>query len=1009
MTSGISFSGLYSNIDWNSMVEQLIQIEHRKVDLISNRQTEYDKKLSAWQDVESKLNSLKDKVNSLKNQNSFNIFSFSSNTSTTDPIISGSTSTSATPGSHTIKVTDLATERKLSSKNFEDNETALNFSGEIVINGEAFVIDTNDTLVDIRDNINLADVGVTADIITVNEEDYRLILTADDTGDEGFTIFDASTTDVLQDLGITDNTVSINRSISNGAESERYTSKTSIIKSLLNLTTGNNGTVQVNGTNVTIDLSSDTLEDIAANIDAVAGVTASVEEETIDNVTYYYLKIQGTTAFTDDNNILETIGILKGGVSEIAEVQDGSVSNTTDGVTKITSTTAWSNIFGANVQVNDTITFTGLDHSGNTVSGSLTIDDTSHTVQELLTEIETAFSSSVTASIADGKIRITDDTTGNTYLSLTITENNEGGGILDFGTISATTKGRQREIDSGQDSSFLLDGIPITKNSNTISDVLPGVTVNLLQADETTTINFNVTRNITSIKNNINSFVSVYNDIVNYINSQFKWDEDKKKGGVLMGDGTLFNVQSQLRENLFSQVTGLPSDYLTYLNEIGITADSDGVLSINDTTLTDALNNDFDNVKKLFIAFGDPSDNDIEFVSYGINTVSGNYDIDITTAAEKASITGSTAINGGGITGNENLTITDTVLGTVANVSLTSGDTLSTIISKINTELQSKVAEVRTGSVSNTTDGVTKITAATTWAQIFGANVAIGDTITLSGTNRYGAAISGSLTIDDTSHQVQELLDKIESIFSSQVTASINSDGKIVITDRTSGNSSISLSITENNEGGGSLDFGTIDLTTEGRNGIEIIASDSSGKLLLTHNSYGSNNSFSIVSDVADLADGNSTGIGNILLNDTGIDVAGTINGESATGQGQILTGDDDEPNVEGLAIRVTLTGDELLAQGSSQGTLNLTLGIASKLYSLLYKITDNLEGYVSLRQDSLENTIDTYQDQIDAMESRLERQRELLIVKFTEMEKALAMLKNQMSYLQGQISNLNS
>ncbi|MBI4649723.1 flagellar filament capping protein FliD, partial [Candidatus Desantisbacteria bacterium] len=425
------------------------------------------------------------------------------------------------------------------------------------------------------------------------------------------------------------------------------------MKSLLGLTTGNSGTVTVSGTGVSIDLSNNTLEDIAAAIDAVPGVTATVEEETENEETYYYLKILGTTNFSDSNNILETIGILKGGMNEVAEVKDGSVTNTTDGSTPITASTAWADIYGANIAVDDTISFTGTDHDGNAVSGSLTITSTSGTVQELLTSIESAFSNNVTASISSGKLRITDDTTGNSYLTLTLTENNEGGGFLDFGTIASSTKGREREIQTGLDSSFEIDGIPMVKSSNTVTDALPGVTLNLIKASTSTTVNFSISRNTSSIKNDINSFISLYNENINYINSQYNWDDDKKQGGALMGDGTLFTVQSQLRETIFSQVTGLPSDYVSYLSEIGITASSSGILSANDSILSSAISNDFDNVRKLFIGFGTASDSDIDFISYTPNTVSGEYDLSITAAAEQGSTTGSTAINGGGITSND--------------------------------------------------------------------------------------------------------------------------------------------------------------------------------------------------------------------------------------------------------------------------------------------------------------------------------------------------------------------
>ncbi|MCH2666041.1 hypothetical protein MK139_17070, partial [bacterium] len=87
------------------------------------------------------------------------------------------------------------------------------------------------------------------------------------------------------------------------------------------------------------------------------------------------------------------------------------------------------------------------------------------------------------------------------------------------------------------------------------------------------------------------------------------------------------------------------------------------------------------------------------------------------------------------------------------------------------------VTEVQTSSVGNTTNGSDPIAANTDFGEIFGASVVDGDTVTISGTNRDGTAVSGTFTIANaSSDDIQELLDEIETVFGG-VTASVNALG----------------------------------------------------------------------------------------------------------------------------------------------------------------------------------------------------------------------------------------
>jgi len=88
------------------------------------------------------------------------------------------------------------------------------------------------------------------------------------------------------------------------------------------------------------------------------------------------------------------------------------------------------------------------------------------------------------------------------------------------------------------------------------------------------------------------------------------------------------------------------------------------------------------------------------------------------------------------------------------------------------------------------------------------------------------------------------------------------------------------------------------------RNGLDVnVALDDGGKVNITHNKFGSDHSFQVSSTTAGVL---SDEAGEIKVSNKGTDVKGTINGESAIGKGQVLTGITGAKNVDGLSVRFT-------------------------------------------------------------------------------------------------------
>ena len=1006
MSRGISFSGLSSGIDSATIIEQLIAIERRPISLLQNQQAREENKLTVLQDINTRLLSVKTNSEALSDASSFDVFNSSSSD---EDVASVSVTGTATAGSFSVEVLALAKAQTRSSKSFDSQTDELGLSGDIVINGQAITIASSDSLQDIQDSISDADAGVSAQILQVSDTDFRLLITSQTTGASGFGLLDASSSDVLQDLGFTGTATSIKNDISGGAQSDAFASATSAVGGLLGMSGALSGTVTIGDQTLSIDLSVDSLQDIKDAIDVAAptGVTASiVSEEDDDGNTFFRLQIDGTTTFVDDNNVLESLGVLQGSSEvnpAVAEVHTANVANTTDGSTAIDANTQFAGVFGANVNNGDTISISGTDHDGNAVSGTFTINNVnSDDLQDLMDEIRTTFGDSVTATIdANGQIVVTDDSAGESQLSVSLLANNEGSGTLNFGTISLTTEGEDatsREVVAGQDASFRINGVTLTRSSNSVTDAIEGVSLTLNNAQAGSFSTVSIAQDTAAIRTNIQTLVTSYNEAMAIISEQFVFNEDSQTSGPLSGDATLLTLQSQLRTVITTPVTGL-SDSQNSLNLFGVSFNREGLLEIDSTKLNSALSTQINALRNVMTASGETSDANIEFVFQSDNTKAGTYDISITTAPEQASTTGTTDLTGG-LSADESLTITDTLTDKSETIDLSAGDDIDDIVSKINSSLQSSVAEVRTGSVANTTDGVGAITGTTTFDSIFGANVTADDTIDIQGTLRSGARVSGSFTLSDPATQtVNDLLAEIRTIFGGSVSTSVSSNGEIKITDNQVGNSELTLALIERNEGGGSLDFGNVEVTEEGRFAMSVTASNDGGKLKLTSDTYGSSAGFSVSQNTGEMG----------LTDDTysGVDVVGTINGETATGSGRVLTGPSTSSNVVGLSVRVNLTPAQLALQGADQGTITVKQGVADQLRRTLSSITNSFDGLIANRTGAIEDTINAAQDQISALETRILVKQNTLQKQFTAMETAIAEFNSLGSFLGAQLSSI--
>ncbi len=176
---------------------------------------------------------------------------------------------------------------------------------------------------------------------------------------------------------------------------------------------------------------------------------------------------------------------------------------------------------------------------------------------------------------------------------------------------TATSAGFVNSSINSLDANFTLDGIPITRSSNTVTDVLTGVTINLLGTQQATDnpITLTISPDTTAVQSTIQNFINSYNTVITSLqqNMMDTTSSSTSGGGAtvtrapLAGDVTFMNLQMSLQNILMSPVSSVQSGNPNSLSAIGIKLNDDGTLSLSDqSAFTSALTSNQSAVSALF-------------------------------------------------------------------------------------------------------------------------------------------------------------------------------------------------------------------------------------------------------------------------------------------------------------------------------------------------------------------------------------------------------------------------
>lgn len=239
------------------------------------------------------------------------------------------------------------------------------------------------------------------------------------------------------------------------------------------------------------------------------------------------------------------------------------------------------------------------------------------------------------------------------------------------------------QISAAQDAVVRIDGVTLTRATNTVADAVEGVTLNLLQTT-TTPAAVTISQDTATIRGKIVSFVSQYNEVIKQVAAATAFDPETNVRGALLGDSTVRSIRGTLANIALSTIPGLPSSEINSLGGIGITVNNEGQLVIDNAKLDEALNKNIASVTKLFATAGTTASTSLKFISATAATRPGTYGVTITQAAEQAQILSAQDLTGP-LASEETLTFT--VDGSTHTVTVAAGSTLSSAVDSINSQL----------------------------------------------------------------------------------------------------------------------------------------------------------------------------------------------------------------------------------------------------------------------------------------------------------------------------------
>ncbi len=656
--ASIQSLGVGSGLLTSELVETILSAERAPTEKRLNlKQAIAEAKISAFGELKTSLGRFDTALSSLALPATFNANQVASGNETA---ITGTASSVAVAGTYTVSVSQLAQSHSIASSayaavtstvgtgtlrfrfgttTFDQYDAYESFSLNTNAQSRSVTIDsTNNTLAGIRDAVNNADFGVQASIVD-DGTGYRLVFRSEESGESRSLEVVASGATGLRALNysLASQSATLNAVTAAGATNLSGGGGLATANQTFGLSYMGTAMEIAVAANAAIDTTGEALTAIQAALDAqlvlngyAAGDVLAVGDgdllsfETVDTGYATTLEVlsAGSAATVTGGTILANGFDFSANNATFSIAVDGGLEQA------ITLNTLTASRAATVDLINQELVTVGL---GSAVQASL--DDSNALV---FTRLSTGSSGSIAITAVD-----VSGTAGSAELGLTATSVSGLNGFgLDTAEGEVTGSERMEQTIAALDAEFTVNGLAVTRASNSVTGVIAGTTLTL-KTVTAAPVTVTVAKDATTISNKLQSFADAYNELKAISDALTAFNPNagaNGQGSLLIGDSTLRMVMAEINSVLRSAVSGLTGNVRS-LSEIGISTDQNNgyLLEFDADIFAEKFASNASDILALFATAGTTTDNDLSYTSSTSLTQSGTYDIAITQMATTGS------------------------------------------------------------------------------------------------------------------------------------------------------------------------------------------------------------------------------------------------------------------------------------------------------------------------------------------------------------------------------------
>jgi len=336
----------------------------------------------------------------------------------------------------------------------------------------------------------------------------------------------------------------------------------------------------------------------------VAAETAPIEDKITKNINEKNAAISGYALVASELNKLKSFSSSTQGSTAYSVSSDNSAIGVT--VTDQSLATSFnSSISVTSLAVAQTLEFSGFSGknasinkgsiaidfgswSGNSFNAdnskaaqTITVSDSNNTLSGLASSLNAL--EGVNATVTDKgdgtfSLIVNSSTGAKNALKLTVTEDQNDRGLAAFDN---TTSNSTKQVVAATDAAINMNGVTITRASNTFTDLIEGYEFKL---NQTTTSAATVISNLDAdlAYSNVKDFVNVYNSVTSTLKTLSQRGLEGEESGVLSRDVGITSIRNKLRSLVSSELAGFGQTG-RYISELGIKTERDGSLSLDET------------------------------------------------------------------------------------------------------------------------------------------------------------------------------------------------------------------------------------------------------------------------------------------------------------------------------------------------------------------------------------------------------------------------------------------